>query len=982
MENHFRRYSKITLSVLVLILSISLSLTTVYGQEINRKGGLKAWLTERGIDHDQFRQRLLAAIQAQKRHTPDFMEMPGVEGTAIGIRANGEPVIKIFTSRAGIAGIPDRLNGFPVQAEVTGRFVAYYENPRTTLPRPVPIGVSTGHPAITAGTIGARVKDAAGNVYALSNNHVYANMNEAKFEDNVLQAGTVDGGVDPDNAIGTLYDYEPLNFSGGNNAIDAAIALTSKENLRNNTPDNGILYEQFTPSEEIVDPFVGQQVKKYGRTSELTLGQVAEMNVTVSVCYEPVWIFCFKSATFVNQIAVESTNSYPFSQGGDSGSLIVTTEGNNPVGLLFAGSDTRTIANPIGPVLSRFGVTIDGESAEPFNDISIESVNAPTSAIEAGTVDVEVVVANVGNQDVTTDIVVTVEDSVEPNFTPQQTIEGGLAAGESTTVTFSWNAASLGDHTLTASHDFVDDDSTDDYAGTVINVVESSTDVAVTGVTAPASVIEGDIVDVDVVVANVGNQDVTRNIPVTLRDNLDPSFAAEQTIEGGLAAGESTTVTFSWNATLLGDHMLAASHDFVDDDSTNDLASSDVINVVVSLTDVAVTTVSGPSSATAGKTANVDVTVSNVGNQDVGTFDVTLTDITDGAEIGTQTVAGLAAGTPTTLTFSWDTSDASEGNHILKASHNLPDANDTNDADTAAIEITPSEPLGGPQLQTLTVIASTNSWKTVTLDRDYGDEMVVVCSPNYDLSATGPAVVRVKNARGSSFEIGLGRPWYGSFTNEHLSATVHCMVVQKGEYTEAEHGVKMEAVRLENFTSKDNSRSWEGEFQSYANNYTSPVVVGQVLSSSATIPGEIGDWSVFWSRGAKATSPPSSSNLYVGRHTGQDPTWRPAETLMYVVIEAGTGTIEGRRYVAALGADTIRGMQNRPPFTYDLSGLTSASTAVVSQAGMDGGDGGWAVLYGLSPFSATQLKLAIEEDWYWDSERRHTTEQVGYIVFE
>jgi hypothetical protein len=31
-----------------------------------------------------------------------------------------------------------------------------------------------------------------------------------------------------------------------------------------------------------------------------------------------------------------------------------------PVGLLFAGSSTVTVANPIGPVLSSFGVAVDG----------------------------------------------------------------------------------------------------------------------------------------------------------------------------------------------------------------------------------------------------------------------------------------------------------------------------------------------------------------------------------------------------------------------------------------------------------------------------------------------------------------------------------------------------------------------------------------------------------------------------------------------
>jgi hypothetical protein len=103
---------------------------------------------------------------------------------------------------------------------------------------------------------------------------------------------------------------------------------------------------------------------------------------------------------------------------------------------------------------------------------------------------------------------------------------------------------------------------------------------------------------------------------------------------------------------------------------------------------------------------------------------------------------------------------------------------------------------------------------------------------------------------------------------------------------------------------------------------------------------------------------------------------------MYVVIQGGTGSIEGRGYVAARGADTVRGMTNRPPYTYSLSGLASASTAIVSQAGMDGADGGWPVLYGPAAVSASQLRLAIDEDWYLYSERNHTTEQLGYVVYE
>ena len=64
-------------------------------------------------------------------------------------------------------------------------------------------------------------------MFVLSNNHVYANQNNASLGDSILQPGAVDGGSEPDHTIGTLADFEPINFSGGDNHIDAAIASTT-----------------------------------------------------------------------------------------------------------------------------------------------------------------------------------------------------------------------------------------------------------------------------------------------------------------------------------------------------------------------------------------------------------------------------------------------------------------------------------------------------------------------------------------------------------------------------------------------------------------------------------------------------------------------------------------------------------------------------------------------------------------------------------
>jgi len=295
----------------------------------------------------------------QERHTDTLMGIKGVVGTAVGLDGSNGHVVIVLAEKEGLAGIPNNLDGVPVRPVVTGKIYALPKGgngasgkpptvDRTARLRPAPIGVSTGHPAITAGTIGCRVKDAAGNVYALSNNHVYADENLASIGDPVIQPGTYDGGASPADDIGTLFAFAPIKFDGSNNTIDAAIALSSTTLLGKATPSDGY----GTPKSATAWAPINASVKKYGRTTGLTKGKIWAANATVNVGYST------GVARFVGQIIITPGT---FSAGGDSGSLVVTQTSNNPVGLLFAGSSSITIACPINPVLTRFGVSVDGE---------------------------------------------------------------------------------------------------------------------------------------------------------------------------------------------------------------------------------------------------------------------------------------------------------------------------------------------------------------------------------------------------------------------------------------------------------------------------------------------------------------------------------------------------------------------------------------------------------------------------------------------
>jgi len=310
---------------------------------------------------------LSAALNAQADLTTQFIDRAGVVGTAVGRDALGHAVVKVYLESPGTSFLPRSFAGVQVVTEVIGPVYALGHapwdqdalategtNPRSRFSRPVPIGASSGQADVTAGTIGARATDGS-RIFALSNNHVFANSNAANRGDAILQPGVADGGSNGD-SFGTLHDYEEIHFCRGalcsDNRIDAAIALTSSDDLATATPTNGY----GTPRSGSVEADLGQKVQKYGRTTGHTKGKVTGVNAVINVNYRT------GVARFVDQIMISGSGA-TFSAGGDSGSLIVTDgwgfADRRPVGLLFAGSATNTIANPIDLVLDRFDIQID-----------------------------------------------------------------------------------------------------------------------------------------------------------------------------------------------------------------------------------------------------------------------------------------------------------------------------------------------------------------------------------------------------------------------------------------------------------------------------------------------------------------------------------------------------------------------------------------------------------------------------------------------
>lgn len=314
----------------------------------------------------------------QRRFQAAMMAREGVVGFGIGENAAGRPVLRILLARQGIGGLPASLEGVEVETLVTGRILAgelavqqeptggpveavlpqsTTGSPRERWPRPVPIGVSLGHQDVTAGTLGCQVLRSGGchtDFFVLSNNHVLANRNLGLAYDQILQPGAYDGGTLPGDTVAWLQDFEPIDMSTtASNIMDAAIALTNPGLVGSATPPDGYGMPGYLP----VQANLNMRVQKYGRTTRLTTGRVSLLNATLQVDYSNA------TAQFVGQIVVTGDNDAPFSQGGDSGSLVVGSGGpgdRRPVGLLFAGSGNLSVASPIQPILNRFGVSVAG----------------------------------------------------------------------------------------------------------------------------------------------------------------------------------------------------------------------------------------------------------------------------------------------------------------------------------------------------------------------------------------------------------------------------------------------------------------------------------------------------------------------------------------------------------------------------------------------------------------------------------------------
>jgi len=195
-----------------------------------------------------------------------------------------------------------------------------------------------------SGTLGSLVT-AGGVRYILSNNHVLARQDQAAVGEDISQPGLIDNGCQTPRIVA---DFTAAPHLGNN--VDCAIAALRSGTMNTTGFIEGLNGTGGVPSNSIGTPSVGMAVQKSGRTTGHTTGTIGSTNTSVKVQYQ---IQCGKgkkyTISYTNQVVI---NGSGFSAGGDSGSLILTnTSCAHPVALLFAGSSSDTIGNPISDVL-------------------------------------------------------------------------------------------------------------------------------------------------------------------------------------------------------------------------------------------------------------------------------------------------------------------------------------------------------------------------------------------------------------------------------------------------------------------------------------------------------------------------------------------------------------------------------------------------------------------------------------------------------
>ncbi len=292
----------------------------------------------------------------------------GIGNKIVGGEITEEPCVRLYVVQKLAKSImanddilPESIDGIPTDIiESPPAFLtvdAACSAMRREQNRPATAGVSAAHFQVTAGTISCFCRSTAPGdpegIYVLSNNHVFANVNQGQVGDDLFQPGRADGGTANDR-FAVLHRYVEIEIgANASNRVDAAIGAVLPEV----EVDTQICSIGNFGGVRLPQP--NMKVCKHGRTTGYTEGVVFDLSVDQLIGLDP--INGHVVARFRNQLRINVSSPFSaFALAGDSGSLVVDQSTREVIGLYNAGPNGGSygLANPIQDVLTELEIDL------------------------------------------------------------------------------------------------------------------------------------------------------------------------------------------------------------------------------------------------------------------------------------------------------------------------------------------------------------------------------------------------------------------------------------------------------------------------------------------------------------------------------------------------------------------------------------------------------------------------------------------------
>ena len=305
-------------------------------------------------------------VAIKERVEAEYLARPGVNGIDVGYKVVGgvqtdEVAIRVHVEKkkasvpkaqavpASIDGVVTDVLERTYELQVVRTPLTFSAQADTTHYATLQGGISIGPSRVIGGfvyygTLGAVVTDnVSGQKAAVTNFHVACVDSGWNVGDRQVQPSRGDTGTVPGDEFGAILRAVLSSHIDG-----AVLSIDAGRTTAGTIVDIGTVNGTKPAT-------LGMAVRKRGRTTGLTHGSVDGLSLTVNVDYGD----GLGVHTLTNQvsIATDTAQNPLFSDHGDSGSVIVDSTGA-VVALLFAGSGTNTVGNPIASVLSELNIAI------------------------------------------------------------------------------------------------------------------------------------------------------------------------------------------------------------------------------------------------------------------------------------------------------------------------------------------------------------------------------------------------------------------------------------------------------------------------------------------------------------------------------------------------------------------------------------------------------------------------------------------------